>query len=246
MNGSDSGQNIGGLPPRKSSTQDEFCVFGWSIELMFTGVDISKFSLPGNEGKWILAAASFKRFQNWFQIVISMIKSNGCFVYCAISLKNAQLFGMHQWTSPWRFYLNECAVATTRPSLPSMTIIPKHWLIDVGPFLPSSSDLTRSTMPCIFSWSTYIDETCPVPWSSHCRSSFNTYNFTLLRVFDISGNFIGEAGWVSCEGIDSNNVANYFMWNTFLWTMYRIHRWINYLRWWCYVNWSDFGMDLRY
>ena len=153
---------------------------------------------------------------------------------------------MHQWTSPWRFQLNECAVATTKASLPSMTIIPKHWQIHRPIFLPSSSDLTRSTMPCIFSWSTYIDDTWPVPWSSHCRSSFNTYNFTLLRVFDISGNFIGEAGWVSCEGIDSNNVAGYFMWNTFFLTMYRTHRWINDLVLCGCVKWSDFSMDLRY
>lgn len=46
--------------------------------------------------------------------------------------------------------------------------------------LPSVSESTRRDIPLNFS--TYADETCPVPWSSHTLLLFSMYSLTLLLV----------------------------------------------------------------
>lgn len=48
-------------------------------------------------------------------------------------------------------------------------------------YKPSSSDRTMIDIPC--NRSTNDEDTCPVPRSSHCRSSFNVYNLTRRLVF---------------------------------------------------------------
>lgn len=56
--------------------------------------------------------------------------------------------------------------------------------------LPSDSARTSSDIP--LNRSTNVEETCPVPRSSHCRSSFSVYTFTRRRVSDMA-NRIGAS-----------------------------------------------------